>query len=338
MGYVMDEVKYQVFVSSTYTDLKEERRQIVDMLLMYDCIPAAMEHFVAVDEEQFEVIKKIIDLCDYYILLIGRMYGSISPVTGKSYTEMEFDYAVEQGIPVLVFALDEHAVVNPEKEEKDVISAGKLAEFRDRAMTGRLVCTWQNEEELLKKIGPSLAKAFKSYDRPGWYRGDVRFVADDGLISKNTSGSEADATKNDNDSDDRLKSEFYGKTVNMIFTESLRFSSLYSGNETEPQHKCVKVRLDEMFAHISINMMTSITEDRFIDLINKTEKGYRVERDNAMRLLLFYINLGLMKNNTNSGDSYSISLTLLGISVRDEMNQFDKYNFSNYKLGRTVDD
>ena len=58
---------------------------------MADCIPAGMEAFVATDNEQFEVIKKVIDLCDYYILIIGKMYGTVNPATEVSYTEMEYD-------------------------------------------------------------------------------------------------------------------------------------------------------------------------------------------------------------------------------------------------------
>lgn len=65
----MGSIKYQVFISSTYSDLLEERRKILDILLMADCIPAGMENFVATDDEQFSVIKKVIDLCDYYILI-----------------------------------------------------------------------------------------------------------------------------------------------------------------------------------------------------------------------------------------------------------------------------
>jgi len=64
----MADKKYQVFVSSTYSDLIEERRKSLDILLMADCIPAGMEAFVATDNEQFEVIKRVIDLCDYYVL------------------------------------------------------------------------------------------------------------------------------------------------------------------------------------------------------------------------------------------------------------------------------
>lgn len=92
------EKKYQVFISSTYTDLKEERQNITNILLMADCIPAGMEAFVAADDKQFNIIKRVIDLCDYYILVIGSRYGSINEKAGKSYTEMEFDYALSKRI------------------------------------------------------------------------------------------------------------------------------------------------------------------------------------------------------------------------------------------------
>lgn len=69
--------RFQVFLSSTYSDLKEERQKVMQTLMSMDCIPAGMELFPAMDEEQFEFIKKVIDDCDYYILIIGARYGSI---------------------------------------------------------------------------------------------------------------------------------------------------------------------------------------------------------------------------------------------------------------------
>lgn len=118
--------KYQVFISSTYTDLIDERKKAQEILLMADCIPAGMEAFVATNDEQFEVIKKVIDLCDYYVLIIGGRYGSISPVTGISYTEMEYDYAQSQNIPILVFAIDESVSLSSDKNESSELAKEKL--------------------------------------------------------------------------------------------------------------------------------------------------------------------------------------------------------------------
>ncbi len=163
--------KYQVFISSTYNDLVEERKSVLDVLLMADCIPAGMEAFVATDAEQFEVIKKVIDLCDYYVLIIGKKYGSINPDTGISYTEMEYDYAIEKGVPVLVFAIDSSMEIPPDKCEHDPEKVLKLKTFRSKAMTNRLASIWSSVEELTKKLAISIMKAKSEIVRPGWQRG-----------------------------------------------------------------------------------------------------------------------------------------------------------------------
>ncbi|MDR9828507.1 DUF4062 domain-containing protein [Vibrio sp. FNV 38] len=69
------DIKHQVFVSSTYKDLIEERKEVIHALLELDCIPAGMELFPATDEDAWSLIKEIIDNCDYYILIIGGKYG-----------------------------------------------------------------------------------------------------------------------------------------------------------------------------------------------------------------------------------------------------------------------
>lgn len=165
------EKKYQVFISSTYTDLIEERKKVLDILLMADCIPAGMEAFVATDAEQFEVIKKVIDLCDYYVLILGRRYGSINADTGISYTEMEYDYAISKGIPVLVFALDSSIDVSPDKVDTDVHKLAKLDDFRSKAMNNRLASVWKSVEDLTGKLAISIMKAKTEISRPGWQRG-----------------------------------------------------------------------------------------------------------------------------------------------------------------------
>jgi hypothetical protein len=53
--------RYQVFISSTYADLKGERRAVIETVIQSDCIPAGMELFPAADEEQLTFIKRVID-------------------------------------------------------------------------------------------------------------------------------------------------------------------------------------------------------------------------------------------------------------------------------------
>ena len=161
--------RYQVFVSSTYADLKEERQHIIQALMEMDCIPAGMELFPAADEEQWEFIKKVINDCDYYLLLIGGRYGSITP-SGISYTEKEFDYAIEKGLKVIAFVHQNPSDIPSGKSESSSDSINKLKQFRDKVTKDRLVKFWNNANELPGLVALSLTKTIKMYPAIGWVR------------------------------------------------------------------------------------------------------------------------------------------------------------------------
>lgn len=104
--------KLQVFVSSTYTDLIEERQAAVEAILDAGHIPAGMELFKAGNESQLQVIYKWIDESDVYMLILGGRYGSIESKSGKSYTQLEYEYALSKNIPVFAVVLSESFLTN----------------------------------------------------------------------------------------------------------------------------------------------------------------------------------------------------------------------------------
>lgn len=85
--------KFQIFISSTYEDLREERRAAIEAILKLGHIPAGMEFFTAGNESQMEISKDWINESDIYMLILGPRYGSIEPITGLSYIECEYNYA-----------------------------------------------------------------------------------------------------------------------------------------------------------------------------------------------------------------------------------------------------
>lgn len=163
------DVRYQVFISSTFADLKDERSKVQQAIMELDCIPAGMEVFPAIDEEQFEFIKKVIDDCDYYLLIIGGRYGSLSD-DGVSYTELEYEYAVSKGIKVMAFLHSNPADLSLGKSEQDAESREKLLAFREKVATKRLVKFWSTANELPGLVALSLAKTIKTYPAIGWIR------------------------------------------------------------------------------------------------------------------------------------------------------------------------
>ena len=316
-----DSIKYQVFVSSTYKDLVEERRQILDVLLMADCIPAGMESFVAQDDEQFNIIKKVIDLCDYYILILGRRYGSVSNKTGISYTEMEYNYAIEKGIPVLVFALSDDAPNNNAEKEEDDIKRGKLAEFKSQAMTNRLASVWKDQSDLIGKVAISIMKAKSEIARPGWHRGADKEKQD--LLDEINKLKEEKAQLIDkgiiskiDEVEEKLQGKFYGSLITLHFTEKLVIIT----SHTTIDRQIIEVSLDALFKHISVRLTGRNSVKQFIDAISSYKKGYSVEVQDALIVKNKYEQLGIIQSYIDSSKEEVIELTKLGREIMNKLN------------------
>jgi hypothetical protein len=164
-------VRHQVFVSSTFTDLKEERAEVIQALWELDCIPTGMEAFVASNESQWEVIKRVIDECDYYVLIIGGRYGTVTP-EGVSYTEKEYRYAKAIGLPVLAFVHGAPEEIAVGKTEPDAGQRAKLEVFRTGVMQEHPVRTWSSATELGGLVSRSVVREIRLNPRPGWIRND----------------------------------------------------------------------------------------------------------------------------------------------------------------------
>jgi ribosomal protein L40E len=163
--------RYQVFVSSTYEDLKEERFQVLKALLELDCIPCGMEYFPAASEDQWTYIRELIAECDYYLLIIGGRYGSTDE-DGVSYTEKEYDFAVAQGIPTIAFIHGDPASRLARQVEATEEGREKLRAFTDKVR--RKLCKhWNTPGELEAVVSRGITQLIRRKPRPGWVRADA---------------------------------------------------------------------------------------------------------------------------------------------------------------------
>lgn len=104
--------KLQVFVSSTYLDLTDERQKAVEGILRANHIPAGMELFAPSNKTQWEIIQEWIKNSDVLLLILGGRYGSVDPITKKSYTHLEYECAFANGIPVFSIILNDQYLAN----------------------------------------------------------------------------------------------------------------------------------------------------------------------------------------------------------------------------------
>lgn len=168
---------FHIFVSSTYSDLQDERQRVSEALSKAGNVPEGMEIFPASSQKQLDFIKRVIDRCDYYVLILAGRYGSVT-TDGTSYTQLEYDYAISKGLPTLAFlhASPDEIAVN--KTDNDTTKASKLASFRNRVEQSSLVDYWTAADQLATKVVAAIAQEISSNPGVGWIRADRAASAD----------------------------------------------------------------------------------------------------------------------------------------------------------------
>ncbi|WP_438274525.1 DUF4062 domain-containing protein [Nitrobacter sp.] len=154
---------FQVFISSTYNDLRDERQAVSNTLAKAGYMPAGLEVLPATDQTQLDYIKRIIDRSDYFITIVGGHYGSLSH-DGLNFSEGAFEYARSKDVPILAFL--------SETFEPDAGLKERLDAFKARLRTAGIVETWINESDLCMKVVMAVATAVNLKPRTGWIRGD----------------------------------------------------------------------------------------------------------------------------------------------------------------------
>lgn len=171
-GTVLDVLKrrYQVFVSSTYRDLQEERQHVIQALLETKCIPVGMELFPAASVEQWELIKRVIEECDYYFVIIAGRYGSVDQ-SGIGYTEKEYDYALSIGKPILGFYHRDPNSLPGEKLEENDEGRERLKTFTEK-IKKKLCRQWDSAAGLGSAVKSAILHELEYNPKPGWIRAD----------------------------------------------------------------------------------------------------------------------------------------------------------------------
>lgn len=150
------DIKYNVFISSTYDDLIEEREKIVEVLLSMDCMPRNMETFYACDMSTWERIQEILLKCDYFIIVLAGRYGSICEQTGKCFTQMEYEFAKANNIPISRFLYKCPHQLPFDKHDNDIGCQVKFEQFRSMLQEGQIVKYWSNSDELACSVAVAL--------------------------------------------------------------------------------------------------------------------------------------------------------------------------------------
>ena len=156
-----------------------------------------MEYFTARDSEPAEYCRREVRRANVYVGIIGFRYGS--PVVDdprRSYTELEFDTATEEGLQRLVYLLDENAIVQlPAKYLSDLEYGERQRAFWEKVKGAGTVGLVASPGELEMKLFQALTERAEStavwLDRkPEYLNGRERLLVDLDTRLSTGSGSE----------------------------------------------------------------------------------------------------------------------------------------------------
>lgn len=220
--------KYQIFLSSTFLDLQQQRSAAVTAIMRLGHIPVGMELFPATDAKQWSVIERAIREADYYVLIVGARYGS--KYGEVSYTEAEYDFALAQQVPITPLLLKGHAEEFRILGDEDDASLAKLEIFRQKLESNHTCQYWSDDAELSVLLFQGVLEAIDTKPREGWIRGSAA-ASEETLTELTRVTRERDSLK----SDLKLLSEQLKPTIESIasFDDNfeVRFEYTYFYNQ-----------------------------------------------------------------------------------------------------------
>jgi tetratricopeptide (TPR) repeat protein len=144
-----------VMISSTSADLQEHREKAALAIRKSSMFPLGMEDMGAMDADAVKASLAYVDKAEIYLGVFAHRYGYIPPESDISITEMEYNRAVERGIPRLIFFIDPDHPVKADTVETG-IGAEKLAEFKKRVGGERVRDLFTTPDDLFVKVRNAL--------------------------------------------------------------------------------------------------------------------------------------------------------------------------------------
>ena len=160
MATTQERMNVPIFVSSTYEDLKAYRDEVERSIIYMNQTIKGMEFFGSTPERPLDKCLQTVRECKLYIGIIGMRYGSVEEDSGKSFTELEYDEAVKNRIPVLIYILDENHPIASRFVDKGE-GAEKLEAFKSRLKKAHVVSSFTTPADLGKKVTQDLMNELK---------------------------------------------------------------------------------------------------------------------------------------------------------------------------------
>jgi hypothetical protein len=159
----------RIYVSSTYSDLKQHREQVYRTLRKLGHDVVAMEDYVAADQRPLDRCLADVAACELYVGIFAHRYGYIPEQgnpEGPSITELEYRHAQALDIPRLVFLLD--PVVPWPLNQVDAFTGdgeegGQIRALHEELGRDRLVGFFSTADQLAHEVSVAVTRQLDRY-------------------------------------------------------------------------------------------------------------------------------------------------------------------------------
>ena len=278
--------RYQVFISSTFRDLADERKAAMEAIFESGHIPIALERFTPADEGDLEIIKQAMRDSQVYVLILGHRYGELVPGTNISFTELEYNLAQEHRLKTFVFELDEGIV----HEKRAVLDSHDI---RDQAELKNFEALCKFRERI---------KKFRQFFRPG---PQFKYMVELALVRNLQNWGEPGFIREPSDPvvTAAAQNEFIGDLV----SELMSFKKLYVRTQLQREKKTglaqyfVQKYMDRLYDHqVSLFFESGSTiafvaremQSKLYKKIDITEEGapsIQISTNNILAYLLLWL-------------------------------------------------
>jgi len=171
-----------VFLSSTYIDLIEERKSVHDFLENMGCNVIWMEDFAPQQRPPIKVCLSCLDECHIYVCIIKKRYGSLENQTDKSMTQLEYERACEKNIKrCILIAGSEYPV--KVKDIDALENLRKLAEFQKIIENDNTIAKFDSVSELLDEVWKGVKNAILELHNDEYSDAEIRNSFENTAIS-----------------------------------------------------------------------------------------------------------------------------------------------------------
>ena len=145
----------KIFLSSTYLDLTEHRKAVVQALHTMGEEVEHMEIFGARDQEPVDASLEELDKCDVLVGVYAYRYGTVPKGNVFSVTELEYLHAMSMKIPILAFVVNENHPWPPKLMDK---SLTKINEFKTKIINEHVSDYFTFPDTLAAKVVASVGR------------------------------------------------------------------------------------------------------------------------------------------------------------------------------------